>query len=279
MRRALRDDELQKQFERDGYILVESFLSPREIEDLIQYYDSEESDLKEGFHATMHSHMVDLRRRVNEKISSVFKKHAEKYLLDYRPLLANYTVKEPDEGSFFDFHLDWTMTNERRYISITIWCPLEDVNPVNGNLWVLKGSHQFDYTARGEPGMYTYTEHQWPERIDQKYEKVALALKAGTAVIYDHRLFHGSPANRSGKRRLAINQALIPDETMSWHYYRHEDNRIEIFEVDDDFYNRHIVGTFPEGKSLGWIDINPNFLTQDQINTLYVEPEPEKVQS
>jgi ectoine hydroxylase-related dioxygenase (phytanoyl-CoA dioxygenase family) len=49
--------------------------------------------------------------------------------------------------------------------------------------------------------------------------KKALSMKAGDAIIYDHKLFHGSPANLKSTSRLAINLAMIPQETQSLHYH------------------------------------------------------------
>ena len=60
-------------------------------------------------------------------------------------------------------------------------------------------------------------------------------MNAGDAIIYDHRLFHGSPANRSSELRIAINYAMIPNELNSWHLYL-DNNKINAFEVDDEFY-------------------------------------------
>ena len=272
MRTIMRDPEHQRIMERDGYIIIEDLLSPDEIASLLEKYHSLPSDLNQGFHATIHSSKVEYRRKVSEEINKVFTDKVNQYLLDYTPIFANYTVKEPDPNSNFEMHLDWTMVDEKRFSSITTWCPLIDITEENGHLWVLKGSHKFDYTIRGGPGLFIQTDKKYGPEVPQKFERVKMKLQAGSCYIYDHRIFHGSPPNRSSEVRIAINHTMVPKETNSWHYHFLGDthDKVEIFEVDPDFYNRHILFSRPEGvKSLGIYDVIPNFLSQEQVDSLY----------
>ena len=139
-RDILQHASLQVQFERDGFVVV-PWLDLAEIEYLRNKYAELKGDLSRGFHATMHSHLPEYRKAVSEAISEIFTPKADRMLKDYVQLVSNYTVKEPGPDSFFDFHLDWSMVDEKKHTSITIWCPLEDVNAQNGNLWMLKGSN------------------------------------------------------------------------------------------------------------------------------------------
>ncbi|MCB9234550.1 MAG: phytanoyl-CoA dioxygenase family protein [Bacteroidia bacterium] len=261
----------QHQFELDGYIVVPDFLLPQDIEHLTRnYYELKDiSDVGVGFHSTSHSKNLAYKRAVNQSIQEIFMPKAHLLIHDYQPLVANYTVKEPGQASFFDFHLDWSMVNEREHTSLTIWTPLVDVNATNGNLWVLRGSHKLGYTLRGGPGLFLFASDEVNQPLAPKFEKVVMALRAGTAVIYDHRLFHGSPPNLSGERRLAINQTLCPAATQSWHYHQLSDSLLEVFEVDPDFYCRYDMGTRPSDvKSLGTLRIEPRFLGQEEVNGL-----------
>ena len=261
----------QQQFELDGFILVPGFLNADEIRALTANYYSLRgiSDVGEGFHSTSHSKNLDYKHGVDRYIRDIYMPKVNQLIRDYQPMVANYTVKEPGEASFFDFHLDWTMVNERKHTSLTIWAPLVDVNAENGNLWVMRGSHKMGYTIRGGSGLFLFGSNEVKRPLELQYEKVAMAVKAGTAVIYDHRLFHGSPPNLSGERRLAINQTLRPAETASWHYHQLNESLLEVFEVDDDFYCRYDMGTRPaDVKSLGTLRIEPRYLQQQEVNRL-----------
>lgn len=267
-RNVLQDPELMAEFARNGYVIIRGLLNADEVAQLRKKYDEMEGDLNKGFHATMHSRLPEYRRQVSEVIGEVFTPKANKLLDNYKHLVSNYTIKEPGEDSFFDFHLDWTMVDERKYTSITIWCALEDIDWQKGPFCLLKGSNNMGYTIRSSPGLSLYVED--PEGCAaQQFEHVEFDSKAGDAIIYDHRLFHGSPPNLGNEKRMAINQAMIPAEINSYHYHQIDDETIEVFEVDDDFYSRYIIGTRPEGaKSLGYIKVKPQYWYQEDINAL-----------
>ncbi len=67
-----------------------------------------------------------------------------------------------------------------------MWCPLEDVNDENGNLMVLKGSHQFNRTIRGVGTPDVYRDH-W-KLIKQNMRSIP--MKAGEAIFFFHGLIH-----------------------------------------------------------------------------------------
>lgn len=245
MRQIFHDQKLQEEFDQNGFVVL-PFLSPSQIRQMLDLYESLDYDLNSGFHATILSKKVDTKRKVNEEVEKVFAPIANKYLLDYKPLLANFTVKEPGHESLFEFHLDWSMVDEDKHISITVWCPLVDVDKHNGNLVVLKGSHRLGRSIRGHKGMFIYTfDKDFMDAIGN-CEKVELALKAGEAVIYDHKLFHGSPPNMTDKARVAINQAMIPVETESLHYQLNDKGGIDVYQVDKDFYARYDIDLEPD---------------------------------
>jgi hypothetical protein len=234
MRKTFRDKINQIHFEEKGYHIAENFLNTQEIDDLKSWYLNNYPDNFKGFHASMHSLDFEYRRRVHNKISEFFFSNADKLLMDYRPVVGNFTVKEHGSESFFDFHLDWSMLDETKAKSVTIWVALEDTNAENGNLWILEGSTHLGNTWRCSPGLQLYADTD----IDfetQKFQKKVLPMRAGDAIIYDHKLFHGSPPNLSGKHRLAINLALLPKEVTSLHYFN-DHGKIKAYEVNDDFY-------------------------------------------
>jgi len=234
MRKTFRNNIYQNHFEEDGYILIEGFLNNREIHNLVDWYRTNYTDSFEGFHASMHSLDFQYRRKVHQEITQIFFPKADKLLADYRAVVGNFTVKESGHKSFFDFHLDWSMLDENNARSVTIWVALEDTNAENGNLWILEGSTHLGNTWRCSPGLKLYAADDIGFSI-KKYTKKVLPMKAGDAIIYDHKLFHGSPPNLSGKSRLAINLTLLPKEISSLHYHV-VNEEILAYEVDDDFY-------------------------------------------
>lgn len=268
MRNAFKSEDHQKQFEKYGYIIVHQFLNSDEIEHLRNEYLSINNDLGKGFHATMHSQNINYRRKISEIIGNIFTNKSNLYLDNYKHLVSNFTVKEPGKESFFDFHLDWNMVDETLCRSVTVWCPLEDTNEKNGNLWILESSNQLGNSYRCGPGLALYFENK-NELKNKKFKKVSLPMKAGTAIIYDHKLFHGSPPNMTNKPRIAINQAMCPADFPTIHYTSDNKGNIESRIVDEDYYNRCIINRLDsEGSLYKTLKINSNPATQKDINNM-----------
>ena len=269
MRNTFINKEHQLEFEENGYILVKSFLDKTAIQDLSEFYENiKEKDVK-GFHATMHSLDFKLRKEVTQKIYSFFCKQAGSILDNYRALVGNYTVKEPGRASFFDFHLDWNMLDERKARSITIWVPLVDTSKVNGNLWILEKSHKLNDTYRCGPGLNLFSKNK-NEFFTNKFSKIEIPMQAGDAIIYDHKLFHASPPNLSNQKRVAINMAMLPLEIKSVHYF-YENDKINIYEVADGFYNECLTHKRMEmtgQKKIGFVENDYDLLNQEIVNHL-----------
>jgi hypothetical protein len=269
MRRTFRNIEHQQHFEEKGYIIVDGFLNEIEIIHLRNWYHKNYPDSFNGFHASMHSLDFDYRRGVNHEISKVFYSKADAFLDDYRAVVGNFTVKERGIDSFFDFHLDWSMLDETKARSVTIWVALEDTNSENGNLWILEGSTHLGNTWRCSQGLQLFSDTNINFSFS-KYSKKILPMKAGSAIIYDHKLFHGSPPNLNEKPRLAINLALLPKEIPSLHY-QFINQEILAYEVDDDFYCKCLTHSYMDlSKKSACFKIAKNFkgISQSDVNNL-----------
>lgn len=73
-------------------------------------------------------------------------------------------------------------------------------------------------------------------------------MKAGEAILYDGRLLHGSPPNRSGSRRVALSAGFIPMEAeLLLHYYDPANaDQFEVLALPDEFFITHRLGGRPE---------------------------------
>lgn len=269
MRSTFQHIRQQESFEQKGYSLIDSFLTKDEVRELREFYKNNTDNRLTGFHATMHSVDFALRAAVTEKITTVFKKKSDLLLDEYRAVVGNFTVKEPGIESFFDFHLDWNMLDESKARSVTIWVPLEDTNAENGNLWILEGSNHLADTYRCGPGLNLLAEkpHEFEE---MRFEKKVLEMKAGDAIIYDHKLIHGSPPNLTQHARIAINLALLPKEVKALHYF-YEKEQIKVYEVEDSFFHRCLTHEVMEMHAYDLkekLDINFPSIDQSAMNKL-----------
>lgn len=251
--------------------MVDGFLSSDEIASLLEYYNNSESGLNKGFHASSHSNSIAYRAEVNKRIGEVFSRNASRYFRGYQSLFSAFTVKECGPESFFDFHLDWSMLNEDKHVSLSIWSPLVDVNKLNGHLWVLSGSHKLGKTIRGGPGLFLYAPQSTLPLGSGVFDKHIIEGRAGLAVIYDHRLVHGSPPNMGNDRRIAVNHTMIPEGISSLHYSLNKDKtEIRAYQVDTAFYCTYNMMTEPPDvlPKVGEELVSGKFLSQADVNNL-----------
>lgn len=246
-RKVFRDAKLEEQFQKDGYVII-PFLNEAEVEDLKQkYFDSlpesggnigqEDAKLKERitYDFTFINKNIDYKKMVYQYISEKFKPHYEKYLENYRPIIANFIRKQSGDGEV-PLHQNWAFVDERKMTSVSIWCPLVDSNRNNGTLEVTPGSHKRFGEIRGP--MIPWELENIKEEIITKH-MVPMEVKAGQAVVLDDSLVHYSNINNTDGLRLAIQLILIPAEEKSIHYHmdpQNNPNKVDVLEVDTDFY-------------------------------------------
>lgn len=265
-----REEKYNEIFREKGYVVFPGFLNEEEVRGLRQWYFDHPLPDAKGFHATSHSKDPEYKRLVHRTITALMGEKAAALVQGYRPLTSSFTVKEVGPDSEFQFHLDWNMVDESKYISVTLWSPLVDTSARNGNLYVLEGSHKLGPTVRSGPGLYLYVLND--NYKTAKFKKRVLELKAGDMVLYDHRVFHGSPANLSDEVRVSFNHVMIPEHVASIHYTQCSPLEVNAWVVDDDFYNRYEIGRMPEDVTfLERLHFDRIQLNQDEVNNMVIE--------
>ncbi|MEH2138370.1 glycosyltransferase [Nostoc sp.] len=202
----------------------------------------------------------EVKKRFSSKLATLFP--------EYRIVLCNLVFKSPDVFSEMPLHQDPSLVDERSLKSFGVWCPLIDVHEQNGCLLVVKKSHLLNSQLRP---LFVFNGFPYSQDIlsllQQNY-LTSIPMKAGQALIYDKRLFHGSPPNSTAIERVAAVCGLVPENILTHFCYRETptSSKIELFEVEDEFYDRYIVGQKPEGvKRLGTLDYNVDSLTPELL--------------
>ena len=248
MRAILNDPSKEKELQNNGYVVIPNYLSQIEVDDLNDYYLSLALAPPAGFHVSNYNTDVALKKNISNKIAEVIGTKANIYLNNYKPLTGLFYIKEADEAEDFYIHLDWNMVNEAKFQSIAIWVPLVDINDKNGGIALLKGSQHEPLRWRGNPG-FCYPSYNADE-LKQKYEVVRPRLKAGDAVLWTHKLFHGSAQNISGSRRIAASQILIPSESQPILINTNGAGEYELYNTSSDFFAELEPGQSPPLKYL-----------------------------
>lgn len=245
MRQVFKNAEYQAAFDRDGFVAI-PFLSKEEAAELTAKYDQLPTVQQTGFFTGLFSESEDFKRGCHNLLANVARKFVEEYLVDYRLLVGSFVVKMPEGNSVMPMHQDWTFVDESKYASLNLWCALTDTNKSNGAMHLLRGSHRLEHNIRG-----TLLPASFEDRFDIPYSELAyVPLEAGQMLVHDHRTGHSSPPNRTKERRLATAMCMVPNEAQTIHYYKNpETNRVEVYEIDTEFFMKHTYGTnrIPEG--------------------------------
>lgn len=265
-RATLRDPELQSELEDRGYVVV-PFLDGEKVLQLVEGYDRLAADLG-GANApgdyndtyaefsVIHS-KPEFRRRAFELITSVLVPVANRYLLDHRPLIANFVNKPPGTG-VVPAHQNFSVVDETRYRSSSVWVALVDCVMENGSMSMLDSSHS---ALRGRRGMWAY---QAFARIGQDALDDLLTpveVPAGHAVILDDAVLHYSPPNRTDRRRLAIQFVMVPAEVPALWFQQvgldQDDLAVDVWDIDEQFFFEfwHGDGDAAHGTRVGRIKV------------------------
>ncbi|HEY7411107.1 MAG TPA: phytanoyl-CoA dioxygenase family protein [Vicinamibacteria bacterium] len=186
-----------------------------------------------GVHMTIHSADGAYKRSVADGLHAVLAPPCGRLFRGHRTVAPFFIVKPIDEQSSVMLHQDICAVDETRHWAVKLWVPLEDASAEHGALWYLPGSHRLPGHVRGLaalwPRLHDVAEHARP------WLRVC-ALPAGHAVVFFHRLVHGSPPNRAAGPRVAISAGIVPAEVPLRIYVQHSaESPLEVYETPDDY--------------------------------------------
>jgi Phytanoyl-CoA dioxygenase (PhyH) len=217
-----------------------------------------------GFHSTIYSDDVAHKVEVHDRLVELLTPTLTSLFDDHRSFLANFVSKaRGGSDSTKRPHQDWTFVDETDGASLNVWVPLVAVDRRNGCISVLPRSHLLAPTLRGtntdDPFATLGTE------VDRFMTE--LPMDAGDALVYDHRLLHGSPPNLRRRARLAVACAVVRTDAQLVHHVQQPDRVVRCYDIDDWFFVRHPFGDVdlpPEAVETARVDVaNPSFSTHD----------------
>lgn len=189
-----------------------------------------------------------MKREVDQAIKGFFKEAIEALFIDYKILYCNFMAKQPGAGEI-QVHQDNTFVDEDEFTAFNVWVPLEDTTPENGCFHCIPGSHTLLNAARAGSIRNNLTLHN--ETI-RKY-MTPMPLKAGSGLLFDHKLFHYSPDNRSDTWRPAAQLVLIPEEAppvLAYYDEQNDPDHIALYKIDEDYLIERGLWAPPEGLEL-----------------------------
>ena len=241
----LKDEFLNNVLNEQGFVVV-SFLNEEEINSLITFFESGTEEQKSGF-TTFAVNDYDYRKSVNEQIITAFSRSFNSLLTEYKPFWGNFFTKHPNSEAM-PLHADLQYVEEPQHISLNIWCPLVDTSRENGALGVVPGSHKILNQMRGTNVTDSY--RKFAKEIETELGQI-LEVKAGEAVIYDHRLLHYSLPNNSLEKRLAATLVAVPNGAPLIHYYAVNEGDSLVYKYSLEYIEDFLRSEFlkaPNGK-------------------------------
>lgn len=248
------------EIETRGYAVV-SLLAEPERALLQRAFERLEPRPVDGFHSTLLHADPARRTAVDAVLRALLAPRLGELLPGFGLVVCSFAAKAPGGGGgSLPLHQDWSFVDEDRHPSLGIWCPLVDVDESNGCLAVVPGSHAL---AR-EPRVALAPPLR-PQLVSDGYARLrSIPMRAGSAMIFDQRLFHASGPNDSGALRVAAAAVAVPRGAPLRHYCFHgrDDGSdallAEAFAVDEQFFVSHAWGTRPRAHpSLGRVRIAP----------------------
>ncbi len=255
--------EMQQQLETEGYVVLENFLTPDELENLRELVSSDplpENAENLAAYTLFSQSDPTFRQHHNDRLKLIVNTKLATLLPDYRTALCTWYRKSPNSSTnATQLYQDPSLTDETETLSYGIWCPLIDVTPENGCLSVVKGSHHLNSKPRP---FYPFSPFPYDSTLASLIQDRYLThvpLKAGQAILYDKRLFHGASPNPQDQERVAFACLIAPENTLTHFAYQEsaESETLELFAVEDDFYNHYILGEKPQGDGVTLIKTEP----------------------
>lgn len=271
-RRVLKDPQLQKAFDLDGYVVVDLF-SNAEFEGLLSVYNNINNQKKDlQFNTDSHYKLSffstdkTYRNYVFQSISNFCGPFVDNYLDLYEPLIVNTFDKEPGSGEV-PIHQNWTFVDESKATSVSVWIPLVDATQLNGTMEVVKGSHRVlsAYRSPSIPWVFENLRHE----IKTKYME-AINVNVGQAVILDDSILHYTSQNDSDTIRSAIQLIMKPKDIPAIHYHlpNADAKTIDVYEVNSDFFMRFNMHEPPKGvPKVGELSFSQSFLSESAFTS------------
>jgi hypothetical protein len=231
-----REPDRQAFFDENGYIILDLLDRPR-IESLLEFYRQTVGGMQQEdlFESSRHC-SLEMNFRIMERLRDEFEEPASRIFADGILFGGTFMVKVPRRSTVLPLHQDWSVVEEDRHQSAFIWCALDDVSPDGGGLFVLPGSHRYFHNIRSGnmPSVRIPLGDPLAELV------VDLPLKAGQAVAYADRLFHGSRANRTASPRIICTGRVNEAGSTLVYYHQTEEGRVAVIEASPEFYLKEI---------------------------------------
>ena len=274
MRKLFKNTSYQKQFEEEGYVIID-LPNPYIIDDVDREYQNLKPNdnfdpQNDRYHCSFIDSNVEYKRKSYEIFLQYFMPFINQFLIDYELLLGNFYVKPKNSGEL-EIHQNWSIVDETKHTTVTIWIPLQDTNELNGTIEIVPGSNKISNNITCLHAPYYF--NNFEQELKHKYFKL-INIKKGQVVVFDDNIIHYSKINKSDEPRRAIQLITVPKEAeLVIHLIDPENtNYFNLFNTTKEFYLTHDLSHFIDGnpplKKIGRIPNNNVLLSEAEFKSV-----------
>lgn len=200
------------------------------------------------FRISINQEPTERKQAIQATFIPKFQSAFDRHISDYRLMRVALFDKLPG-GASVRLHQHPQIVDESQFRSLAVWLPLVDTTFDMGTLHIIPYSHDiFVHKTR------THNDYTAFAGVSGKLARelsTPVILKAGQGIIFDDRLLHWSPRNRSNVIRTAFQLEFIP--TSAPHqltvYYRDNSREISQYLMSQSLYREGAL-TLQKSKRL-----------------------------
>ncbi|MFT4544640.1 MAG: ectoine hydroxylase-related dioxygenase (phytanoyl-CoA dioxygenase family) [Bacteroidia bacterium] len=230
---CLLNTEQAARLEKDGFVVFQ-LCDETQIQRLNDLYQTVPADSSSLFWSSSFLEDTEFKIDLSKKAEAVFEPSLTKVLDSHQTLGCSFLTKFPGKNSEMPIHQDWTVVDETKFGSYTIWMPIQNATAENGALQVIPGSHKLSSELRSPSLPVTF------EGIRKQLRPYLqlVELKAGEAMLFNHALMHSSPANTTDEPRVAVTYGFVPKEASLCMYYSKAD-KVQKYNMPSDMFIKY----------------------------------------
>jgi hypothetical protein len=263
MKPLFSDQSIQDFFSKNGFVKLK-MLDETDVELLKNLYHEEglNDQYGTGFSMSMEDEDKVKVARIRDRIFEVALPKAMPHLHNAKVIAGSFVVKHPNLKGIVPPHQDWTFDdNEGKFCSVTCWITLVDTTLENGYMGVVKGSQNMLNNTRPSPSPQIPAPLM--NHMFQLFPYMEMhEMKAGEALIFDHRTFHGSTPNITDTPRIAVGLGFTQMDATICHYTLKNNGKKDTllkYYVDDAFllkYDNSLLSRmYDKGESIEGYEI------------------------
>ncbi len=211
-------EELRRQFDRDGYVLLRQLFDAAEMDALLRYARGDDQLAAEAYvrqDASGGQSRLALRNDLDDQAPYTAVVRAERTAGTMAALLGDEVyhyhhkmmLKEPRVGGAWEWHQDYGYwyANSCLYPDMaSCLIAVDRATKENGCLQVLKGSHHIGRIDHGKSGDQAGADMDRVRAALERHELVCCEMEPGDALFFHSNLLHRSDKNESEHSRWSL---------------------------------------------------------------------------